>query len=131
MGAVVLTLNATGSELGLCRRKTWLTSWVKGPAWWCWLAMSRERAVRMFHTSEAELRWVEVLWVKTLVSFQLSFEPGFVIGALTTDIAAMERRWEVTGRDGRAQQRAVEQRRASAVVSATRLSGWVDDKEEG
>jgi len=31
LGAVVLTLNATGSLLGLCRRRTWLTSLVKGP----------------------------------------------------------------------------------------------------
>lgn len=30
-GAVVLTLKATGSLLGLCRRRTWETSWVKGP----------------------------------------------------------------------------------------------------
>lgn len=31
-GAVVLTLNATGSLLGLRRRRTWDTSCVKGPA---------------------------------------------------------------------------------------------------
>ena len=39
LGAVVLTLNATESLFGLCSRRTWETSWVKGPVDRTWSAL--------------------------------------------------------------------------------------------
>lgn len=93
LGAVVLTLNATGSEFGLCRRRTWLTSCVNGPTWCPLLVVvaSRERgAVETYVGSRAQVGGGPAIRKSCQYGGRVSSrqdEAGFVIGALTTDIA--------------------------------------------